>query len=151
MKKLILVAVALLTLISVPAFAAVTAGVTTQCKVDSLTTIASHTLKLALYTQAAATLSASTTAYTATGEVTGTGYTAGGVTLSGCTATLSGSTAQLTCTSPSWASSTITADSAMIYDSTNANHALAIFTFTSASSTSGTYSVTLPANTISEN
>lgn len=150
MKKITAALVALFCLaFAAPSFATVTQAMTNQCKLDSLTTIAGHTLKIALYTQAAATLSASTTAYTATGEVTGTGYTAGGSTLTGCAASLSGSKAQITCTGGNaWSSSTITADAAMIYDSTNSNHALGVYTFTSASSSSGTFTVTIPADVL---
>lgn len=129
-----------------PAAAAVTPAMTNQAKLDMATLLAGHTLKIALYTQAAATLSASTTVYTATGEVTGTGYTAGGATLAGCAASLSGSKAQITCTNPTWTTSTITADAAMVYDTSASNHALGTYTFTSKSSSAGTFTITIPAD-----
>lgn len=107
-----------------------------------------NTYKIALYTQAGATLSASTTAYTATGEISGTGYTVGGATLAGFSTSLAGGIASLTFTSPSWSSSTITADAAMIYNSSQSNKAVAVLTFTSASSTNGTWTLTLPTTLI---
>ena len=104
----------------------------------------SDTYKIALYTAANASLDATTTAYTATGEVTGTGYTAGGATLSGFAASLSSGTAQLSFTSPSWASATITADTALIYNSSKSNKAVAVLTFASTASTNGTFVLTVP-------
>lgn len=107
---------------------------------------AADVYKVALYTQAAATLSKSTTAYTATGEVSGTGYSAGGATLSGFSVTLDTDTAILDWTAdPSWASATITADAALIYNSSRSNKAVAVLTFTSTSSTNGTWTLQLPA------
>ena len=60
-----------------------------------------------------------------TNEVSGTGYTAGGATLAGVTVTYTGATNTLTldAADPSWASSTITARTAVIYDSTPATDA----------------------------
>lgn len=107
---------------------------------------AADVYKIALYTDAAATLNKSTTAYTATGEVTGAGYTAGGATLAGFTASLDTDTAILDWTTdPTWAAATITADTALIYNSTRANKAVAVVKFTSASSTGATFTVQLPA------
>ena len=100
--------------------------------------------KIALYTSTA-TLGASTTAYTATNEVTGTGYTAGGATLTGFASGLSGSTGYLTFTDPSWASSTITARGCLIYNSSKSNKAVAAFDFgADVVSTNGTFTVDLP-------
>lgn len=107
---------------------------------------AADTYKIALYTNAAATLNKSTTAYTATGEITGTGYTAGGATLSGFAVTLDTDTAILDWTTdPTWAASTITADTALIYNSSRSNKAVAVIKFTSATSTAATFTVQLPA------
>lgn len=102
--------------------------------------LSSDTIKCALYTSSA-TLGASTTAYTSSGEVSGTGYTAGGATLSGLTVTLSSNTAYVTWTSPTWTSSTLSGVVAcLIYDST-ASVAIAVLTFSSASSTDSTFTV----------
>lgn len=58
----------------------VTAAFANQAKLDLLSQLSGHTIKCALYTQAAATLDKNSTVYTTTGEVTGAGYTAGGKT-----------------------------------------------------------------------
>ena len=107
---------------------------------------AADVYKIALYTSAA-TLNKSTTAYSATNEVAGTGYTAGGATLSGYTTALDTDTAYIDWTvDPTWAASTITARGALIYNSTQANKAVATYDFGSdITSTAGTFTVTLPA------
>jgi hypothetical protein len=103
------------------------------------------TYKIALFTSAA-TLSKATTAYAATGEASGTGYTAGGQNLTGFSATLSGDTAVLDFTTdPSWANSTITARGALIYNASKTNKAVAVLDFGSdITSTNGTFTVQLP-------
>jgi hypothetical protein len=125
----------------------VVACVTDQMKNDMLNGVSfsSHTLKIALYVAANSSLGSTTTVYTATGEVSGTGYSAGGTTLSGFSVSLAGNTAELTFNNPSWPSSTITADTAIIYDASNANHILCILSFTSASSVAGTFTVQMPS------
>lgn len=101
-------------------------------------------LKIALYTSAA-TLGATTTAYTATGEVVGTGYTAGGNTLSGATISLSGTTAIVDFTDSAWPLATITARGALIYNSTKANRAIAVLDFgADKTSTAGDFTVVMP-------
>lgn len=103
------------------------------------------TYKLALYTDAA-TLSAATTAYSATNEVSGTGYTAGGVELSGFTSGLSGSTAYVTFTDPAISNATITARGCLVYNSSKSNKAVACFDFGgNITSTNGTFTIDLPA------
>ena len=103
------------------------------------------TYKLALYTSAA-TLGASTTAYSTTNEASGTGYTAGGATLTGLTIGLSGTTAYLTFTDPNWASSTITARGCLVYNASKSNKAVAAFDFgQDVTSTNGLFTVDLPA------
>lgn len=105
------------------------------------------TYKIALY-PTAATLNKATTAYSATGEVTGTGYTAGGATLTGYAASLDTDTAILDFADPTWPSSSITARGALIYNSTDANKAVAVLDFgADVTSTNGTFTVVLPAAT----
>lgn len=77
----------------------------------------SDTLYMALYTSSA-TLDASTTDYSTTNEVTGTGYTAGGQQLDTATVTLSGTTAFADFADETWTSATITANGALIYNTT---------------------------------
>lgn len=93
------------------------------------------TIKIALYTSAA-TLDATTTAYSATNEVSGTGYTAGGGTLTGAVISTSGTTAFVDFADFTWSSSTITARGALIYNSSKANRAIAVLDFGSDKSSS---------------
>lgn len=76
-----------------------------------------HTFKLALYTNSA-TFDASTTDYTVTNETSGTGYSAGGGTLTNVTPTTSGTTAFTDFADLTFASSSITARGALIYNTT---------------------------------
>lgn len=126
---------------------AITSGVTNQFKLDCLNGVhvAGDTYKCALYADTA-TLGAATTAYTASGEVSGTGYTAGGATLSGRAASLDGSVAMLDFTDPSWTSATITARGCMIYNASKSNAAVAVYDFGgNASITGGTFTVNFPS------
>lgn len=103
------------------------------------------TIKIALFTSSA-TLGASTTAYSTTNEVVGSGYTAGGNTLSGATISLSGSTAIVDFSDTTWSSATITARGALIYNSSKADRAIAVLDFsTDKSSTNGDFTVVFPA------
>ncbi len=103
------------------------------------------TLKIALFTSSA-TLSAATTAYSTTNEVSGTGYTAGGNTLTGAVISASGTTAIVDFDNTTFASSTITARGAMIYNSSKANRAIAILDFGSDKvSTDGDFTIQFPA------
>jgi hypothetical protein len=106
--------------------------------------IGTDTLKIALF-QSSATLGASTTAYSATGEAAGTGYVAGGATLSGVTITTSGTTVYVTFTNPTWAGSSITARGALIYNSSKSNKAIAVIDFGENKTTAGTtFQINLP-------
>ena len=87
------------------------------------------TFKIALYTSSA-NLDASTTTYSTTNEVaTGGGYTAGGNTLTTIAPTSSGTTAFLDFNDTTWSTSTITANGALIYNSTQSNRAVAVLAF----------------------
>ena len=113
------------------------------------------TFKAALYLTTA-TINAATTAYTATGEVTGTGYSAGGVTVTNATSpssTNSSATAGVGYWTPSasivYTTVTLTTafDCVLIYNSTQSNKAVSVHTFGSQSITAGTFTLTMPANT----
>ena len=113
------------------------------------------TFKGALYL-VSATLNASTTVYSVTGEVSGTGYSAGGVTITTATAptaTNASTTAGVAFFTPS-ASIVYTAvtlatafDTVLIYNSTQSNKAVSVHTFGSQTITAGTFTLTMPANT----
>lgn len=83
----------------------------------NFTTSTGHTFKLALFTSAA-TLGASTTDYSVTNEVVGSGYTAGGGTLTNVTPTTTGTTAFTDFNDLTFSSATITANGALIYNTT---------------------------------
>ncbi len=103
------------------------------------------TIKIALYTSSA-TLDSTTTAYTTTEEITGTGYTAGGVTLTGATIGTSGTTAYVDFDDPEWTSASFTTAGALIYNSTQSNQAIAVLSFGgNFTVTSGTFRIVFPA------
>ena len=129
-------------------------GTITLVSRTSLTAPTTDSFKAALYL-ASATINAATTAYTATGEVTGTNYTAGGVAVTNATAptaTNSSATAGVAYWTPS-ASITYTTvtlatafDTVLIYNSTQNNTAVSVHTFGSQTVTAGTFTLTMPAN-----
>ena len=112
----------------------------------NFTASSGNTFKLALYTSSA-DLSASTTAYSTTNEISGTGYTAGGNTLTiASNSTTSGTTAFVDFSDTSWTSSSITARGALIYKSGGTNPSVAVLDFgENKSSVSGTFTITFPA------
>lgn len=121
----------------------------------SLTAPTNDTFKAALYL-AAATVNASTTAYSATNEASGTNYTAGGVAVTNATtpsSTNASATAGVAFWTPS-ASLTYTNvtlatafDTVLIYNNTQGNRAVSVHTFGSQTVTAGTFTLTMPSNT----
>ncbi len=107
----------------------------------------SQSFKIALYTSDA-TLDDSTTAYSTTNEASGTGYTAGGNTLTiatNPTNATSGTIAYLDFSDTTWTSSTITARGALIYKSGGTNPAVAVLDFgADKSSSNSTFKVAFP-------
>ncbi len=107
------------------------------------------TLKAALYL-ASATINAATTAYTVTGEVSGTGYSAGGVTVTNANPpTTSGTTGYWTpSASLTYTTVTLTTafDCVLIYNSTQSNKAISAHTFGSQTVTAGTFTLTMPTS-----
>jgi hypothetical protein len=137
-----------------------TQAVCTSAKVELLngihafgTTVArggttADTWKAALFL-ASATINASTTTYSTTGEVTGTNYTAGGVTFTWVAPTSSGTTAFSTpSASFQWTTVTLSTsfDCVLLYNSTQSNRALAAYTFGSQTVTAGNFTLTMPTN-----
>lgn len=107
----------------------------------------SDVYKCALYTSAAA-LSYTTTAYSATNEASGTGYTAGGATLTVATnPTIDDRTVYWTFADPSWAGSSISAAYALVYKADGSgNPSVAVLDFGGTYTTSsGTFTVNMPA------
>ena len=107
------------------------------------------TFKAALYL-ASATVNAATTAFSSTNEVTGTGYTTGGVTVTfGTAPSTSGTTAFVTPrASISYSAVTLSTafDAVLIYNSTQSNKAVSVHTFGSQTVTAGTFTLTMPVN-----
>jgi hypothetical protein len=115
-------------------------GSTTSFKVELLQAVhnfgptSPNTFKIALYT-ASADINASTTAYSTTNEVTGTGYTAGGNTLTISVSPTSGNnssnipTAYISFANTSWTSASFTARAALIYNATQGNKSVAVLDF----------------------
>lgn len=101
--------------------------------------------KIALYTSSAS-LDASTTAYSSSNEVSGTGYTAGGNTLSVVAPTTSGTTAFIDFADTTWSAATITARGALIYKADGGtNPAVAVLDFgTDVTSTAGDFTIQFP-------
>ncbi len=129
---------------------ALTQCIVTSFKVQLATGTHNFTLstgnvfKIALYTSSA-TMDATTTVYSATNEVVGTGYVAGGNTLTNVTPVSSGTTAILDFADTVWSSSTITARGALIYNSTNGNKAVAVLDFgADKTSTAGDFTIIFP-------
>lgn len=101
-------------------------------------------IKIALFTSSA-TLSAATTAYSTTNEVSGTGYTAGGETMTTPVISTSGTTAFIDFADITWSSATITARGALIYNADKANRAIAVLDFGGdKTSTNGDFTIQLP-------
>ena len=112
--------------------------------VHDFTASTGDTFKIALYTSSA-TLGASTTAYTVSNEVSGTGYTAGGNTLTNVTPTSSGTTAFTDFADTTWSAATITARGALIYNSTESDKAVCVLDFGSdKTSTAGNFTIVFP-------
>ena len=104
-----------------------------------------NTFKIALYTSSA-TLSAATTAYSATNEVSGTNYTAAGNTLTRVDPATSGTTAYTDFADTTWSSSTITANGAVIYnDTASGDPSVIVLAFgADKTSTAGDFTIAFP-------
>ena len=122
-------------------------GATTSFKVqllDGVHNFLTDTFKIALYT-GNASLDASTTVYSTSNEVTGTGYTAGGNTLTVIPPASSGTVAYVSFQNTSWASASFTARAALIYNATQGNKSVAVLDFGGDKTvTAGTFAVQFP-------
>lgn len=103
-------------------------------------------IKIALYT-ASANLNEATTVYSATNEVVGSGYVAGGVAMTGATIGSDGFTAYVNFDNVVFGAK-VTARCALIYNSSKANRAIAVLDFGS-DKTSANFTITMPSNTAS--
>lgn len=124
-------------------------GTVTIVSRTSLTAPTTDTLKAALFL-VSGSLGAGTTTYSSTSEVSGTNYTAGGVTVTNATApTTSGTTAFWT-PSASFVWTTVTLstafDTCLLYNSTQSNRAIGVYTFGSQTVTAGNFTLSMPSN-----
>lgn len=112
-------------------------------------TTAADTFKAALFL-ASATVNATTATYSTTGEVTGSGYTAGGINVTNATAPTTGGTTGYWTPSASLVYTSVTLstafDAVLIYNSTQGNKAVSVHTFGSQTVTAGTFTLTMPSN-----
>jgi len=127
----------------------ITAGLTSSFKYQLLLGVhdfSVDTVKIALYTTSAS-LGPSTTVYTTTDEVTGTGYTAGGVTATNVTVTLSNGVAFVDFDDPSWAGATFDTQGALIYNASKANKSIGLINFGQIQSmTNQGFQILMPSN-----
>ena len=127
---------------------AITQAVCTSFKSEILQEghqLATDTIKIALYTSSAS-LGATTTAYSTSNEVSGTGYTAGGVTLTSAAVSTTGTTAHFDADDPTWTSASFTANGALIYNDTNSDKAIAVLAFGGDFTVAGgTFKIVFPA------
>jgi hypothetical protein len=150
MKRFLFIPLLLL-LFAVTSYAACTPGITTSAKggffSGSYRTITTKdTFKLAFYTDTA-TYGAATTAYSATNEVSGTGYTAGGYAVVPTTSTVSTKgIIDFADIAPTTVTFGTASTCAVLYDVTASNAAIAVFTFSSVQPTAGTLTVDFPAS-----
>jgi hypothetical protein len=124
-------------------------GLTTSFKKEILLgehNLETNTLKIALYT-ALATLDENTTEYTTTNEITGTGYTAGGETLSGVSVSTSGLIAYVSFDNVVWDPASFTARGALIYNESVGNKSIAVLDFGSDKQTSTKFTIEVPPDT----
>ena len=103
------------------------------------------TIKIALYTSNA-NLDETTTVYTTLSEVVASGYTAGGNTMTGVALNTSGYTVYVNWANVSWSTS-VTARCALIYNASQGNKSIAVLDFGSDKTSTGTFTITMPANT----
>lgn len=106
------------------------------------------TLKIALYTSSA-DLGEDTTAYAATDEVSGTGYTPGGKTLTGASINSSNGVVYVSFSNPVWTGASFVAAGALIYNSSKANRSVAVVSFGNDKTATNTFTVQMPSNTYS--
>lgn len=124
-------------------------GAVTIVSRTSLTAPTKDVIKAALYL-VSATHGASDTAYSATGEVSGTNYSAGGVTVTNATDPSTSGTTGIWTPSASIVYTTVTLstafDAVLLYNSTQSNRAISVHTFGSQTVTAGTFTLTMPTN-----
>ena len=111
----------------------------------NFTASSGNTFKIALYTSSAS-MGAATTAYSTSNEISGTGYSAGGATLTSSTPVLDGSTAVCDFADVSFTSASFTANGCLIYNDTQSDKAVCVVAFGGDKTvSSGTFTIQFPA------
>lgn len=108
--------------------------------------LSTDTLYIALYT-ALADIGADTTVYTTNEEIVGTGYTAGGIQLTGVTINSFNGTVYINFNNAVWNPASFTARGALIYNVSKANRSIAVLDFGSDKTCSNSFTITMPSNT----
>jgi len=124
---------------------------TTSFKTELLSGVhdlSTDTIKLALYTDSA-DLSETTTVYSATNETSGTGYSAGGVTLTGVTIGSSDGVAYVSFDNAVWNPAAFSAAGGLIYNASKSNKSIAVLSFGAVKTATNTFTVQMPPNTSS--
>lgn len=103
------------------------------------------TIKLALY-YSTADLSENTTAYSATNEVVGTGYSAGGKVLTGATINTSNNVVYVNFNNAVWTPASFTAAGGLIYNASKSNKSIAVLSFGADKTATNTFTVQMPTN-----
>jgi hypothetical protein len=106
------------------------------------------TLKLALY-YSTADLSESTTVYSATNEVVGTGYSAGGIVLTGTTINTADSVVYVDFNNAVWTPASFTTAGGLIYNASKSNKSIAVLSFGADKTATNTFTVQMPTNSSS--
>lgn len=104
------------------------------------------TIRLALYTSNA-TLDENTTVYSATNEVSGTGYSAGGIVLTGTTISTANSVVYVDFNDAVWSPASFTAAGGLIYNASKSNKSIAVLSFGADKTATNTFTVQMPPNT----
>jgi hypothetical protein len=123
-------------------------GAATLTSRTSLTSPTTDTVKAALY-NSSASISASTAAYTATGEASGTGYSAGGITVTNATTPSLDTSTGIWTPSASLVYTTVSigpVDCVLLYNSTQSNKSIEVCTFTAQTPVAATLTLTMPSN-----
>jgi hypothetical protein len=106
------------------------------------------TIRLALYTSNA-TLDENTTVYSTTNEVSGTGYSAGGIVLTGVTINTSNSVVYVNFNNAVWNPAAFTAAGGLIYNASKSNKSIAVLSFGADKTATNTFTVQMPTNSSS--
>lgn len=103
------------------------------------------TIKLALYTSSAS-LNEDTTVYSTTNEVVGTGYSAGGIVLTGATISTANNIVYVNFNNAVWTPAAFTAAGGLIYNASKSNKSIAVLSFGADKTATNTFTVQMPTN-----